>query len=124
MNINDMFPSNWLKAGDIPEDENLVLTIKSVEIEEVGQGDDKEQKPVCYFEETEKGLVLNKTNATAVAEQHGPDTREWTGKRIALFATEVDFKGKSTLAIRVRLRAPKKQLTAAGAGKGPDWETD
>lgn len=106
MNINNAFPSKWLKSGDIPEGSDLVLTIKSVGMETVGQGDDAEQKPIVYFTDTDKGLVLNKTNANAIAGLYGPETAGWAGKRIALFATEVQYGSQMTLAIRVRLKAP------------------
>lgn len=106
MNINNAFPSKYLKSGDLPENGDLALTIKEVSLETVGQDADAEQKPIVYFDETDKGMVLNKTNALTIANLYGPETSGWTGKRIALFATEVDFAGKQTLAIRVRLRAP------------------
>lgn len=107
MNINNAFPSKYIKSGDINPDADMVLTISHVEVENVGQGDEAELKPVVYFSETDKGLVLNKTNAATIAKLVGtPETEGWTGKRIALFATEVDFAGKQTLAIRVRMRAP------------------
>jgi len=105
MNINEAFPSKYLKADvDIPEDADLVLTMTEVKIEEMGDG---EQKPVLFFEEIEKGLVLNKTNANAISGHYGSNTEAWTGKKVALFATEVEFAGKMTLGIRVRLRKPK-----------------
>lgn len=113
MNIQNAFPSKWLKSGDIPEDSDMLLTIARVEVEMIGQGDEAEQKPVIYFEETEKGMVLNKTNADTISKLHTPETDNWIGKRIALFATEVDFAGKQTLALRVRLRAPQATKPAA-----------
>lgn len=130
--INDLFPSRWLKADDLADDEDTIVTIKSVGVEEVGQGDDREEKAVVFFRELDKGLVLNKTNASAIAQQHGDDTDDWTGKRIALFQQEVDFRGKQTLAIRVRLRKPKAAAAAAkepvgaaagGASSGP-WSDE
>lgn len=120
MNINNAFPSKWLKSGDI-EGDDLVLTIARVEIETVGQGEDAEQKPIVYFDETEKGLVLNKTNADSIARLHGPETDAWTGKRIALFSTEVDFGGKQTLALRVRLKSPQPNKAAAAADPMAVW---
>lgn len=123
MNINDAFPSTTLKAADIG-DTDMVLTMTGVVQEEVGSGNDKEVKPHVYFEETEKKLVLNKTNANTIAGMYGGETDEWAGKKIALFATEVDFQGKQTLAIRVRMRkpgAPPQQRPAQGrpmAGAG------
>jgi hypothetical protein len=121
MNINDAFPSKYLKASDVPDDGDLVLTIREVNMEDVGQGEDRERKPVVYFGEIDKGLVLNKTNSNAIQSLYGPNTEDWEMKKIAIFATEVDFAGKQTLALRVRLKPPKvgkpeRALTAAGAG--------
>ena len=107
MNIKNAYPSKWLTSADIPEDADLALTIKAVSEEKVGQGEAAQSKPVIYFQEVEKGMVCNKTNATTIANLYGPETDNWPGQRIALFATEVDYQGKQTLAIRVRLKAPK-----------------
>ena len=105
MNINNAFPIRWIKSGDLG-DGDMVVTVKSCSVETVGQGENAEDKPVLYFEESEKGMVLNVTNANTIAGLYGPETDGWIGKRIALFATEVDFAGKQTLAIRVRMKSP------------------
>lgn len=105
MNIDAAFPSKYLKAADIG-DGDLPLTIKEVVIENIGQGEDIETKPILYFVETEKGLVLNKTNSNTIKGLYTAETDAWAGKMIALFATEVDFAGKQTLALRVRMKAP------------------
>jgi len=104
MNINNLFPSKYLKSGDLEED--LTLTIKSIIQENIGQGEKQEVKPILYFSETEKGMVLNKTNANTISSLYGPETDAWPGKRITVFATEVDFAGKQTLALRIRMRQP------------------
>lgn len=129
MNMNDAFPSAWLKAGDLPEDEDLILTVKSVQMEEIGQGDDRQSKPVVYFKDDDKGLVLNKTNADVIVQLYGADTDAWIGKKLALFATQVDFRGKATLAIRVRLKKPRnvtqeEAAVPAGAGAGRQSKKD
>jgi hypothetical protein len=105
MNINNAFPSKYLKSGDIEGDADLLLTIDHVAVESVGQ-DDPEDKPIVYFREVDKGLVLNKTNASTIASLYGPETDGWVGKRIALYATEVAYQGKMTLSLRVRIKAP------------------
>lgn len=104
MNINNAYPSRFLRSADIEGDQTY--TIKNIEVETVGQGKDAEEKPIVYFEEVEQGLALNKTNANAIAALYGPETDAWPGKRVTLFSTEVEFAGKMTLAIRVRLKAP------------------
>ena len=103
MKIAELFPSKYLKASDLDGDE--VFSMESVNQEELGD----QAKPVVYFKESEKGLVLNRTNANTIASQHGQDTEKWAGKRITLFATEVDFRGQQTLALLVLRRPPRKR---------------
>ena len=116
-NVNDMFPSKYLKASDVG-DTDLELTIIAVDEETIGQGSDADIKSVVYFSETPKGLVLNKTNARAIASLYGDESDDWTDNKIRLYATEVDFKGEQMLALRVRLRAPQASGRAAAPKKG------
>lgn len=97
MNIDNAFPSNYLKASDIG-DAQPTVTIKDVVMEKLGE----DTRPVLYFSGKEKGVVLNKTNATNIREAYGPDTEEWTGKKVVLFTAWVDFQGRSVEAIRIR----------------------
>jgi len=106
MNIDQAFPSNYLKAADIEED--TTLTIGSVTLETIGE----DERPIVHFDNNDKGLVLNKTNASTIKGLYGKDTDDWTGKKITLFATEVDYQGKQTMAIRIRMRAPKTATPA------------
>lgn len=105
MNINTAFASKNLRAADV-EDGDMTLTMSEVKVETVGQGKDAEQKPILYFEETDKSLVLNKTNAATISKLYGTDTDGWTGKKITLFSTEVQYGAEMVAGIRVRMKAP------------------
>jgi hypothetical protein len=99
-NINDSFPSNYLKASDIRGAEPIV-TIDHVAFEPVGRT--KEMKAVAYFKGKEKGLVLNKTNATKICSIACSQlTEDWDGVRIKLYATETEFAGEMTECIRIK----------------------
>jgi hypothetical protein len=76
-----------------------------------------EQKLCLSFAEFEKGLVLNKTNATNIAAFCGPDTDGWIGKKIVLVSAMVDYQGRSVEAIRVR--APKTPHPRPAAAQAP-----
>ena len=101
MKLNSLFPSKYLRAGDL--DGDLLGTMKSLMVEEINQ----EKKPVLYFREDTKGLVLNKTNGKIISSLHGDETDNWPGKKITLFPTEVDFRGEIVDAIRVRRQIPE-----------------
>jgi hypothetical protein len=101
MKIGTAFKSSTLKAADIAG-QRVVVTIDKVTIEEVGQGDDKEEKPILHFVGKEKGLVLNKTNANTIIEILGTDeTNEWKGHRIVLYPDKTDFNGQRVNCIRI-----------------------
>jgi sucrose-6-phosphate hydrolase SacC (GH32 family) len=100
MNINAAFPSKYIKASDL-DGKTVTVTIREVKIEQIGRENDP--KPVIYFSGKDKGMVLNKTNARKIAQIVGAaDTEQWTGAKIALFATEVEFSGDMVEAIRVK----------------------
>jgi hypothetical protein len=99
-NINDAFPSNYLKASDL-NGQQPVVTIDRVAFEAVGR--DKEMKPILYFAGKEKGMVLNKTNSKNIANLVGSyETDDWRTFRIRLYATHVEFNGETVEAIRVK----------------------
>lgn len=112
MNINEAFPSKYLKAADIPE-EGRTCVISRVDEEEVGR--DKEVRPILYFEGVEKGVVLNKTNATNISKLYGAETDDWVGKKVMIGTAWVDFNGQSTEGIRIY--PPKRSSPNAPLGK-------
>ncbi len=103
--INDAFPSKYLKAKDL-DNRTIKLKIARVTFEEVGQG--KDQKPVMYFDGTEKGMVLNKTNAKRIGKMHGEQMDNWSGKEIELYSELVPFQGEDVPSIRVHIEAPER----------------
>jgi hypothetical protein len=95
--ISQHFGNSYMSADDVtPKGETY--TIAAVSQEQIGSDD----RLVVYFEEVEKGLPLNKTNAFTLAEALGDDTLDWTGKQIALFRESTTFQGKRTPCIRAR----------------------
>ncbi len=115
----DMYPSRYLKASDC-EDGDITLTIKEIRQERIGQGRDADDKWILFFEEEEKGLVLNKTNTNTIAKLYGDDTDDWDGKQVTLFSTEVSFQGDMVEAIRVRSKPPKARGKVAKTAPAED----
>lgn len=102
MRISQAFPSKYLKSDEVGQ-QRFVLTIRDVQMEDIG---DSQHKPVVYFNEVQKGMVLNKTNAEMIVHLYGDDTMTWTGRQVELYTTMVSFQGKSTLGLRVMAPAP------------------
>jgi hypothetical protein len=118
MRVGEAF-GKTMKASDLQGD--LSLTIKGYKIENLGQGDDAEEKPVLYFHEANNGLALNVTNANIIAAMYGDEMDAWTEKRITLYPTTTEFSGKKVACIRVRERgqsATPQQSSAPAPGQG------
>ena len=100
VNINNAFPSKYIKSSEVPE-EGLTLVIDRVEIEDVdGKG---AHKPVIYFRKAKKGLALNVTNAKKITAILGTaDSDEWIGRPITLYQSETEYQGDTVACIRVR----------------------
>lgn len=104
MNLADLHPSTSLKSADFDDVGEMMLTIRKVEIRNIGQEGEQETKPVLTFDETEKTLVLNKTNANLIGSMHGEKNVDvaWVGKQITLHVEMTTFQGKATPGIRVK----------------------
>ena len=72
-------------------------TISSCAAEKVGE----DERLVLAFSENDRPLVLNKTNATTLAELYGPETSEWEGKAIKLVPSTTSYQGKMVKCIRI-----------------------
>lgn len=101
-NVNDLFPSRFVRADELH---------RSVQLKIIDVVKERVHNPrlgeidvwVVYFEKAQKGLILNKVNAMAIAEITGtPHTEHWVGKVIELYPTDVQVAGQTKKAIRVR----------------------
>ncbi len=119
MDMNQAFPSKYIKAADL-QGKEVAVTISHVGIENVGTEEKPSSKPVIYFKGTEKGLVLNVTNNNTVMGIHGTESDMWCDKQITLFAMQVEFQGKMTWGVRVKLPV-MAALGAAPIGAAPPF---
>jgi hypothetical protein len=102
--------SKYLRAEDVAQEQ--ILRIKKVTEELVGVGADQQKKLVVWFANGSKGLALNRTNNRTLRGAYGDDTAGWSGKLIAVFQTQADFRGRSVPALRVRIPPPKSAREA------------
>jgi hypothetical protein len=105
LHVDLMFPSRYLKAADF-EGKSVSLTIAEVFRDKVQMANgSKAEKYIVRFRETDKELILNKTNAKAVAKVlDEPKAVNWTGSRITLKPTTCEAFGEIVPCIRVETR--------------------
>jgi hypothetical protein len=103
MKKDDVYPSKYLKASDLPEEGTQSAIIEKVTIEEIGMK--KDRKPVIHFSNLDKSFVCNKTNWNTISKNTGSDdSDDWIGKSINIYRAEVEFQGDMVEAIRVKLK--------------------
>ena len=92
--------SSYLKLGDLHGNPPLRETISYV-AEETGKYG---EKLVLFFESGNK-LSLNRTSVGNLVRDIGPDSDDWAGHEVEVFAGEVDFQHGKADAVLVRLIA-------------------
>jgi len=112
MHVRLMYPNEYLCAADL-HGKDVTLTISAIGQETLKRTDGSEDSAwILDFSEMEKRegtdrkrLVLNKTNATTIAAQHGPENGEWVGKKITVYPTTTRAFGEIVECIRIRPKA-------------------
>lgn len=84
VNFDQLYPGRFIKAGELLG-KKVPVTITAVDLEELVGDAGKQVKAVLSFSETQKRLVLCKTNGICVREMFGKQIPDWIGKRIVLF---------------------------------------
>ena len=121
--LKDLFPSKYLKAADLAEYKRagrlpLRVTISRViERETVGMNEDAQERPVVFFQNATKGMVLNRINAATLAEVAGSgDTDNWIGVTLGLDVRKDRYKSDVVDCLRfVALRGQPQQAAAPSA---------
>jgi hypothetical protein len=102
-NIDDFYPSKFLRASDLKGKE-IEVTIDRVGSEEFEEDGGKRNKPVIHFRNNGiKPMVCNKTNAMLIATALGnKDYDTWAGKQVRLYPDMETFRGQVHEVVRVR----------------------
>ena len=106
MKASDAFPSKYLKSSDV-KTKQRIATISHLETETVGQ--DKKEKPVLYFEDGVKPMVVNRTNFEELEAAFG-DSDEWPGHKVKVYCAPTQYQGKRVDGIRVQPIVPSQRL--------------
>jgi hypothetical protein len=103
------FNYEYMGSYSLPDGKDVILTISKTAKEQViGQNGKKEECFVCYFTESDKPMILNRTNCKTIAKIVGSAfIEDWAGQRIQLGIDTVSAFGESVEALRVRKVTPK-----------------
>lgn len=86
VDFDELYPGRFLKAGEL-QGKKVTLTITAVD-REVLEGDKGPRvKGYLTFAETDKQIVLNKTNGQCIRDMFGlRNPQQWVGHKITFFA--------------------------------------
>ena len=114
MNLNEEFPSKWLKGDDI--EDPRVVTIKGVEIVEFDNNKTgkKDRKVALHFKGEDKGIICNVGMRSIVMGFYGPDTDDWIGKPVRIMSVPfTSDKGETSMVVRIHPKKPDGAKLAA-----------
>lgn len=99
---------NYLGAWDVPDGEDLILTVDHAARDDVKNERGSEKKLTLHFVEDYKPMILNATNSKNISQAYGSTkVEDWAGKRIAIHTEKVTAFGGTTDALRIRPYPPK-----------------
>lgn len=96
-----LFPREYVAACDL-EGKDKDVTISHIQVKELKTDSGPKKKPVMFFKDAKKKMILNITNARIIADMYGDDTDSWQGQTITLYPTTCEAFGKMVDCIRVR----------------------
>ncbi len=120
--VSDMRESKFLKQSDVGA--GSLMTITGCNPHNVAKdGAEPENKWCLEFEESDKPLALNSTNAQLCEKIFGSDdTDNWIGGQIVLY-TDPTIMYQNKVVGGIRVRAPKKTAAASKRAPAPVVET-
>jgi hypothetical protein len=85
VDYDQLYPGRFIKAGELLG-KKVTLTITDVDMEDLmGEDGKPKAKATVAFKETEKQLVMCKTNGLCLKGMFGKKLSDWIGKRVTLF---------------------------------------
>ena len=114
--------SNYIKTADL-QGQSVTVTIREAVEEKVGQGADVKDKLVLYFDNKDKGLVLNATNIKSINKAYGTNTDMWPRRQIELYPSETLFGGETVDCTRVRIPRTIPEPAALAESNGSPTDT-
>ena len=100
---------SFLGAWDVPNGEDLVLTVDYVSKDDVQNEKGREKKMALHFKERDyKPMICNTTNAKAISKAYGSnDVENWENKKISIYKATISAFGQTTECLRIRDYPPK-----------------
>ena len=97
---DDIYGSKYLSATDLEAPVTVTITEVATEIFQRPNAP-SQTKAILHFKGAKKGMVVNRTNADALARAFGKTFENWINKRITIRPEQTLFSGKPTMGLRL-----------------------
>lgn len=115
------FDYEYIGSHNLKEGEEVIVTIKSVRDELVfkpSQNEEVKKLIVQFEEETDLKMILNVTNSKMLERLFKtPHINQWEGKRIQIYAADIEAFGHKMKALRIRDVLPKSDVDVTASLK-------
>lgn len=110
MKRSDAFPSRYISKDDVQNP--IIAVIDTVRFDTIKGDAGDEDKPVVYFRDNVKPMILNNTNWMTIEDAYGQESDDWTGKQVEMYCDPgVMFGGKRVGGVRVRIPKGAAKMT-------------
>jgi hypothetical protein len=132
--VSLIYSGEFLIASQLPAGRRIPARINAVSVETLGQGSEQSQKLALELVSQDgrawpRRVILNKTNASILANAFGDEAGNWSGNAIEIWQEPVSFQGRVVAGVKVApvLQPPavrpsqsQTQVTrTSGNGNGP-----
>lgn len=110
------FNYDYMGSYSLEDGNDVIVTIRETKKQLVkGTGGKEQECFVCYFTDSPKPMILNRTNCKIISKLYGsPYIEDWAGLKIQLYSAKVDaFGEKGVDALRIRDFKPEKESNAS-----------
>lgn len=100
-------PSEYVAAFELKGRDVTATISRVVGGEVIGEDGKKAKKPIIYFSDWPKPLVLGKKMAKQLIKLYGTDPKAYTGKQLTMYPTEEKCFGEMMEVVRLRPKVNK-----------------
>ena len=119
-----MFGSKFLSKDDVGE-ERIKTVINDITLEQVREKDGAtKNKFVVHFDDLDKALVLNNTNANTLKDALGKEASHWIGARVIIYVDNSVVFNNILGGVRLQVLTPKTTKKSGPASTDPDMMND
>ncbi len=107
MNVNELYPKRFGTGADLAKPVTVTISRVVVERMRPAPNGPEVERPVIYFADAKRGVVLSRVLATQIASVlQSNDTDAWVGGKVVLYSEHVRVAGIDRIAVRARAVAP------------------